>query len=394
MRDGAGRGSLGILFTILLVVMMGFSILFPVLPKYAARFGATGFSLSLLGATYSAMQFVFSPLWGRLSDRIGRRPVLMIGLAGFALSFGLMGLARSLGQLFLARALAGILSSATLPTAMAYIGDTTAGEHRARGMGLMGAAFGLGVIVGPAVGGFLVRYGLNSPFFAAAALAAAMLVAAALFLPESHRPGRGAARAGRRASRLGALRGRLGALLLVSFAVSAAVAGLENVFGIFALQQLGLEPQQQWWLFVAMGAVGTVVQGGLVGPATRRFGEARLLQWGLLGTAGGFVALTGARDAVTAALYLAVFTACSGFVRPATAALVSRGAGDRQGTYIGLMDSFDSLGRVLGPPLAGFLYDRAPAYTWWLGAGLSLLAAGLFAAAGRREQAEAGRGAT
>ena len=149
------RKILGLLFAVLFLVMIGFSILFPVEPYYIQMFGATSATMGWLTASFSLAQFLLSPFWGRLSDRVGRKPVMMIGLAGYGVSMALFALGRSIPHLFLARTFAGVLSSATLPTAMAVISDTTSEDERAKGMGLLGAAFGLGAIFGPFVGGVL-----------------------------------------------------------------------------------------------------------------------------------------------------------------------------------------------------------------------------------------------
>lgn len=385
------RGSLGLLFAILFVVMLGFSIMFPVLPQYARGFGADSFTLSLLLSTYSVMQFVFAPLWGRLSDRVGRRPVLLVGLAGYAISFTVFGLARSLAMLFVARALAGILSSATLPTATAYIADTTPEQDRARGMGILGAAFGLGVIFGPFLGGILARYGLAVPFFVGGGIAALMWLMVLLVLPESLTAGGAASQQPGGRNLVAAVRSPLGALYVISFIVSFALAGLEAIFGYFALVRLGLVAERIWPVFLAMGVVGALVQGGLVGPLIGRLGEPRVLAIGLLVSAAGFLLVPLSANTVTAAAYLSVFAAGSGLVRPSVTTLISRRAGDRQGTYIGIMDSFDSLGRIAGPPLAGYLYRLAAGYPFWVGAALNLAALAVFACTGGRAQPSDGK---
>src|SRR5690606_15710297 len=182
------RKVLGLLFAVLFLVMTGFSILFPVEPYYVQTFGATSATMGWLMASFSLAQFVFSPLWGRLSDRIGRKPVMMIGLAGYSGSMALFALAQSVPQLFLARSLAGVLSSATLPTAMAVISDTTTEDERAKGMGILGAAFGLGAIFGPFVGGVLGDVSIRLPFFVTSALSLATLLIVWRMLPESLRP--------------------------------------------------------------------------------------------------------------------------------------------------------------------------------------------------------------
>ena len=268
MSNQSQRGPIMILFMSLVIVMLGFGIVVPILPFYASHFGATGQALGFLMAIYSIMQFIFATIWGRLSDRIGRKPVLLIGLAGYALSFGFMGLARDFPQLLIFRALAGILSSATLPTALAFIADTTAAHNRSSGMGLMGAAMGLGMIFGPMIGGGLTHVlnvplanpmqfatdpetgellNLSLPFFAAAALAVITIPFVIIKLPESlHKDHRIDHRQIEGPSRwqqiTGALRGSLGFLFVMAFLLAFALANFEAVFGLYAKDQFSLGP--------------------------------------------------------------------------------------------------------------------------------------------------------
>lgn len=385
-----------VLFGILFLVMAGFSIVFPVLPELTITLGGTSVHMGLLIASYSAMQFLFSPVWGALSDRIGRRPVLLIGLLGFTLSLLLNGLATRLWMLFAARIFGGTLSSAALPTAMAYIADSTDAGDRARGMGLLGAAMGLGVVFGPGIGGVLSRGGLRLPFYVAAAAVAVTLVAAAVFLPESLRrasreaggagdagehpaaPQAGAGLRGRLELIRAALAGQLAPLYLTSFVVSFAVAGLEGTFGYYATDRLGLQPDQLGWVFLAMGVSVAIVQGGLIGRLVRRFGEVRILQAGLILSAAGFVLITAAWDVASLAVFTAFFGVGNGLIRPGTAALISKRTQLGQGTAIGVMDAFDSLGRIVGPPTAGLLYAFHPSTPYLTGAAVCL---GTFAAA-------------
>jgi len=184
VREGIGRRGLLVLFLAIFIVMMGFGIVLPVLQFYARGVGATPLEIGLLATSYAAMQFIFAPLWGAASDRVGRKPVFSVGLLGYAVSFVLFGLAHHVWQLFFARVLGGVLSAATLPTAMAYIGDTTSEERRGGGMGMMGAAMGLGFTIGPGIGGVLGRLNLSLPFFVGAALALVTLALSWGALPE------------------------------------------------------------------------------------------------------------------------------------------------------------------------------------------------------------------
>src|SRR5512137_2103625 len=251
MHAKTQRGPIAILFASLVIVMLGFGLVVPILPFYATHFGADGKQLGLLMASYSIMQFIFAPMWGRLSDRVGRKPVLLIGLAGYAMSFAFMGISHSFTQLLVSRALAGILSSATLPTALAFIADTTSADNRSSGMGLMGAAMGLGMIFGPMLGGALtgiilppafdgamqyvtnpetgVTLNLSLPFYAASLLALITIPFVIWKLPESlpkdrridHRGVEGPSRLALLKS---AVTGPLGFLFIMAFLLAFALA--------------------------------------------------------------------------------------------------------------------------------------------------------------------------
>ena len=182
------RKNITILFFTLVVVMMGFGMVIPILPFYIEAFGASGGELGALMSTYAVMQFIFSPIWGGISDRYGRKPVLMVGVLGFAISQLFFGLSTQLWMLFAARIMAGVLSSATLPTALAYIGDSTGERERGGGMGLMGAAMGIGMVIGPGIAGLLAEGALSTPFFLAAGLSILALLLVWAFLPESLAP--------------------------------------------------------------------------------------------------------------------------------------------------------------------------------------------------------------
>jgi len=185
MDSAANQKSISILFFTLIVVMLGFGIIIPIMPFYVKSFGASGSVLGVLMAIYGVLQFIFAPIWGSLSDRIGRKPVLMIGVFGNAIAQLLFGLSTQLWMLFAARALAGMLSVATLPTAMAYISDSTTYKNRSGGMGMIGAAMGIGMVLGPGMGGVLAKLSLSFPFFLASALSLLALALIFIFLPEA-----------------------------------------------------------------------------------------------------------------------------------------------------------------------------------------------------------------
>lgn len=368
---------LGLLFVVLFLVMIGFSILFPIEPHYITLFGATSATMGWLTASFSLGQFIFSPLWGRLSDRIGRKPVMMIGLLGYGVAMFLFALGQTIPHLFIARSLSGVLSAATLPTAMAVIADTTSAEERTKGMGLLGAAFGLGAIFGPFLGGVLGDVSIRMPFFVTAGLSVVTLLFVWRMLPESLRPeDRAVVR--ERVSRLKAFQPDTLWLYAVAFLATFSLAGLETAFPFLAYDKLGSTTRTVGYVFAVMGVAGSIVQGGLVGPIRKRIGEARMISVGLLISAVALAWMAFAPSVVAATAALALFAAGHGLIRPANASLVSQRARVGQGLAIGMYDSMDALGRVLGPIVGGTLYLVRDSWPFLSSSAVNVLAFALF----------------
>lgn len=370
---------LGLLFVVLFLVMIGFSILFPVEPYFIQMFGATSATMGWLIASFSLAQFVFSPLWGRLSDRVGRKPVMMIGLAGYGLSMTLFGLAQSVPILFVARTLAGILSSATLPTAMAVISDTTSAEERAKGMGLLGAAFGLGAIFGPFIGGVLGDVSIRLPFFVTAVLSMLTLLFVWRLLPESLNPeNRGVAT--ERVSRIKAFQVDTTWLYAVALLTTFSLAALETAFPFLAFDRLGATTRTVGYIFAVMGIAGAIVQGGLIGPMKKWIGEARMVPVGLAVSVLALIAIALSHHVVTGTISLAIFAIGHGLIRPANVSLITQRTQVGQGLAIGVYDSMDALGRVLGPIAGGTLYVMRDSLPFLGAAAVTALACLLFVA--------------
>ncbi len=354
-----------VLFLIVFVDLVGFGIVIPLLPFYAEHFGAGPEVVTLVMASYSLAQLFTAPLWGRLSDRIGRRPVLIVSMVGSTLSYLLLAWAPSLWALFLARIVAGAMAG-NIAAAQAYIADVTPPERRAQGMGLIGAAFGLGFIVGPAIGGLLaghdpVDVDYVMPALTAAGLSALALAGTVLLLRESLDRSRPPPP---RIARLAATRQILGRatlapLILVGFLTIAVFAGMETTFALWSSRTFGWGPAQNGYLFAFVGIIGAILQGVAIGRLTRRFGEGRLLSIGLVGIALGLagIGMTTTVPALFAAS--AVLAMGFGMANPSLASLVSRraGAGD-QGMVLGVYQSAGSLARVVGPALAGVAFAQ------------------------------------
>jgi multidrug resistance protein len=385
-----------IIFLTVFIDLLGFGIIIPLLPFYAESYGATAFTVGLLGTSFSLMQFLFSPVWGRLSDRIGRRPIILIGLAGSCLSYLALALAGSLPLIFLARIIGGI-AGANIPTAQAYIADITTPENRAKGMGMVGAAFGLGFIFGPALGGVLTHLGPATPMWFAAALCAVNLVAAYFLLPESRhasdaRPTLGRWEALRRAT----ADRRLILLLALYFIVTAAFSGFEATFALFSERRFGFTMATIGYLFAFIGATLALVQGLLVGRVVKRIGEARLIPIAIsvIGLGIGLVPFAWSVPALLGAV--GTLAVGMGFNGPALSSMVSRLThADDQGGMLGLASSLASLGRVVGPAWGGFLFDHLGMTTPYLSAAaimfvaVGVAVASLRSAPGRAVPAEA-----
>ncbi len=352
------------LFFTLVVVMMGFGIIIPILPFYVESLGASGQDLGILMAIFSFAQFIFAPIWGGLSDRYGRKPILMVGVIGNALTQVLFGLSNTIWMMFAARALSGILSSATLPTAMAYVADTTSEEERGGAMGVVGAAFGTGMVLGPIVGGFLAGYSLSTPFFIAAGLSMLALGLIWIILPEllpqSRRILAGTVRAVRGPQfkvMKDALLSPLGFLFFLAFLVSFGMTSFEGIFGLFAQMRFDYGPERVGVILTVVGVVSAVIQGLATGPATKRWGENAVIKASLIGSSLGFVIMLLARNYPAVLLTVGAFVLSNAMLRPAISAEISRGSSQSQGVNMGLNNAFMSLGRIIGPLWAGFLID-------------------------------------
>ncbi|MBN1450400.1 MAG: MFS transporter [Anaerolineales bacterium] len=372
------KRNLYILTFVLFVVMLGYGIIIPILPFYIESMGAGGTELGFLVASYAVMRLIFGPIWGGLSDRIGRKPVLLIGILGYAVTMVWFGLANTLWMLFAARILSGVLSSATAPTTMAFIGDSTPENERGGGMGLLGAAGGIGTIVGPVLGGFLAGASLSTPFFLAAGLSVLSLLLAIVFLPESLPVE--ARQISLKKEKLIDLKGwrrainsPIGNLLLLTFISTCGLMIFANVFGLYALEKFDFGPDDVGVMMMVLGLVSAVAQGVLAGPATKKWGDGIVIKGGLLATALGFGLMLLANTYVTILLATAFFALTVALQIPALTSLTSRRATVPQGIAMGLSNSFVSLGRIVGPILGGLVLDINLHLPYLSGAGFMLI---------------------
>lgn len=399
IRTAAGprAASLGTLFLTVFLDLLGFGLVIPFLPAVARRLGAGDFAAVLPGAIFSIMQFLFIPIWGRLSDRVGRRPVLLWSIFASAAGMTLLGLAPTFPLLLAARAFSGV-ATANIAVAQAYIADVTTPERRARGMGIIGIAFGLGFILGPFVGGELARVPVlgregTLAAFVAAALSAINFLLALRTLPESlPREARG--HSTRRAVPLDVEAFRravsipgVGASVAINFLFVLWFAGMEQTFRLFTADRFGMSDAATGRVFALVGVVSALMQGAVVPRIAPRLGEASLIRMGLAIQAAAFALLAFSPSfgaAAKLALYgsAALIAAGNGLTQPALPAYVSRRASSgAQGGTLGALQSAAALARAAGPLLGGALYASFDPRAPYLAGALGLVVATIIAAA-------------
>ncbi len=366
-----------IVMAILMITFIGFGIIIPVMPEIILEADPkeaemhTGRMLAL----YSAVSFILSPLWGTLSDRIGRRPVILTGLAGFSASFLLFGLAGdSLTLMYASRALGGLFSGAVASVIVAYVSDITPPEQRTKGMGLVGMSIGLGFTLGPGFGGLLSIFSLNTPFFAASALALTTCLLAAAKLKESLPPEKRKAKSEKSVSRWKAFQGPLKYLYVLAFFVTFTLAGMEATLQFFGMKRFDVTPLQVGLLFFVCGLVGALVQGGIVRRRIKKGEEGKYISIGLVISAAGFFLLLYAHSLWWAIVSLAVFGVGNALIRPCVTSLITQKTKVGVGVASGLSSSMDSLGRIAGPLLGSLLFTIELGLPYLIGGILCLAA--------------------
>ena len=396
------RSPLIVIFTTVFIDLVGFGIVIPVLPFYAEGtiFNATPRTVGLLFASYSVMQLIFSPILGRLSDKYGRRPILFLSIIGTGIGFLLLGFATTLWMLFAGRILDGI-TGGNISTAQAYIADITTTENRAKGMGMIGAAFGLGFIFGPAIGGILSQWGIHVPFFFAASLCFANALLLYFRLPETitaDHPAKHQAASGRGLKQLvkSLKQPRLAFVLSIYFLFVVAFSIMTSSFAFYTMFRFGYDAKHTGYLFAYVGVIAVIIQGGLIGRLVKRFGELPLVVVGALCFAISLFAVpfVGPAAGGLAALLIGggVFSMGNSLATPALTSLASKSVGAaEQGTVLGVTQSVASLARAVGPSLQALLIasavpqmgadgelhymsDHSLFVTFWTGAAIMFLA--------------------
>lgn len=338
-----------VIFLTIFVNLVGFGIIVPLLPFYAERFGASPLTIGLLFGVFSLCQLVSAPALGDLSDRYGRRPVLIFSLLGTVISFVMLALAQSIAMLFLARIVDG-LSGGNISTARAYVADVTEPKDRARAYGLIGAAFGLGFIFGPALSGVLAHYSYTAPIWAAAGITLVAMAMAIFWLPETvHRASAGTGMPFRNVAAM-MKRPGLRRVLVIDFVYWFAFAIFQTTFALFVARRFGFDAPQTGYVFAGFGVMGAIVQGAMIRPIVHRLGDKPTFIVGLVCAASGLVAATFASSFTLLVVALIPLAFGIGFGHPTVTSLVSRaGRRDEQGRVQGAASAMESLGRALGP---------------------------------------------
>lgn len=366
-----------IVMILLMTTFIGFGIIIPVMPELIkeASPGSVEFHTAMMLSLYSAVAFIMSPFWGALSDRIGRRPVILTGVLGFALSFLLFGIADgSLTLMYASRVLGGLFSGAVASVIVAYVADITPPEQRTKGMGLVGMSIGLGFTIGPGFGGLLSLISHNAPFYASAGLAMITFVMAYAKLKESLEPDKRRRSHERKTSRWRAFTGSVKYLYVLALFVSLTLAGLEATLQLFGMQRFDVSPLEVGVMFLICGLVGALVQGGVVRRRIRKGQEPQYIAAGLVISAIGFFLLLTSHSLWTATLYLAIFGIGNALIRPCVTSLITQKTTVGQGVASGLSSSMDSLGRIIGPLFGAYLLTVNIELPYLIGGILSLAA--------------------
>ncbi len=377
------KPSLLVIFLTVFIDLIGFGIVLPLLPRYADQFGAPGWGIGLIISSYSIMQFFFAPWWGKLSDRIGRRPVILVSTAGSSLSYILFAVAsgfegsNGLWMLLVSRVFAGI-AGANLSVASAYIADITTTENRSKGMGLIGMAFGFGFILGPAIGAFSAKlFGLAGPGWVAAAICGTNFVLACTILAESRKeasepaPDRPKFEQWKHTMQ----QPRLGFLIGIFFLATFCFACFESTLPLLLDRTFSYDETQLGYLFAYCGFIAAMVQGGLVGRLVKRFGEPALISLSLIGVAVSLALLPFMSSLGAMLVALGLFAVFSGINRAPTMGMISLNAPENeQGSTLGVAQSAGTLARIFGPIFAATLYTVKPALPYLICAAVAVVA--------------------
>lgn len=383
--------ALYILMFNMFIAMSGIGLIIPIMPKYLASFGVAGLALGFMIAIFSLAQFVFSPLAGDLSDKHGRKKIIIVGLIIFGLSQLAFGLSNELWMLYLARFFSGFGSAFIVPPMMAFVADITTVENRGKGMGLLGASMSLGFMIGPAIGGFLSKISLEFPFYFAtgAALFAALL--SILILPNPKPVSSGDPSVKKKRENLFQQLARSTktsyfVVLIVMFVFSFGLANFQSTISLYVDHKYGYTPTDIAVLITVGGFVGVIVQTFIINPLFKRYGEMRVILVNLVIAAFSLIGIIFVDMFWSILLVATIFSTATSLLRPAVNTLVSKLAGPEQGFAAGMMNAYMSLGNMVGPAIAGVIFDINIIYPYILGMVILLISFVIAAVWAKRNQ--------
>ncbi|WP_432361711.1 MFS transporter [Sporosarcina sp. UB5] len=367
------KKSILLLMSVQFFVYLGFGIIIPVLPEVIVQQELSEIHVGGLLTVYSLASFFTAPLWGTLSDRVGRKKLILVGLIGFSLSFFLFSFfIHNLTMLYLSRVVGGIFSGALYTAVTGFVGDMTTEENRNKYMGLLGMSIGLGFIFGPAIGGVLGDISLQTPFIASGILTLLLLIYAGVILKEPERLGEANKRALLPKGGATLWQYRIRNLFLLSFMVTLILAGIESTFQLFQISAIEITPKQIGYLFMASGFVDAAIQGGVV-RRVKNGAETKWILGGQIITAIGLLLIPFTGSLFWAGVALAIFTAGNALSRTVLVSLTSKESGGMYGTAAGMTYSMDNLGRIIGPLLFTWLFTKMTGEIYYISAALAVI---------------------
>jgi len=378
MAAKSNNFALYVLMFNMFIAMAGIGLIIPIMPEYLGTFGVAGQALGFLIAMFSFAQFVFSPIAGDLSDKHGRKVLIIIGLIIFGLSQLTFGLSTELWMLYASRFFSGIGSAFIVPPMMAFVADITTYENRGKGMGLLGASMSLGFMIGPAIGGFLSKVSLQFPFYiaTAAALTAALISIFALPNPaprSADKPGSEKKRENLFKQMKRSATTPYFVMLIVMFVFSFGLANFQSTISLYVDHKYGYTPAQIAIIITVGGFVGVIAQTFVINKLFKRFGEMRVIQVNLIIAAFAMIGIVFVNSFFMILFVATIFFTATSLLRPAVNTLVSKLAGEEQGFAAGMMTAYMSLGNMIGPALAGILFDINIIYPYIIGTVILLI---------------------
>ncbi|WP_019420544.1 MFS transporter [Paenibacillus sp. OSY-SE] len=393
-RKEKSSGSLFILMLNMFIVMVGMGLIIPIMPKFITEFGASGQAMGYLVSAFGLTQFVFSPFAGEWSDKYGRKKMIVFGIAMFTISQFIFAAATDMWMLYASRFLGGMGAAFMTPAMMAYVADITTEDNRGKGLGWLMASMSLGVVVGPGIGGFLAESGIRIPFYAAAMIAAISTVISLLFLPET------VSIEARMKSKLSqtkrenilkqfarSFKAPYFMLLVLIFTMTFGLMGFESVFGLYVDKKYGFTPKDISLMITVGALLGVVIQAVLIDKLLRRFGEKKLLNVMFVVAGVSMIIMVFVQGYFLIFAVSGLFFIATSIIRPAINTLLSKMAGNEQGFVAGMNNAYMSLGNIIGPAIAGTLFDVNINIPYVVGAVILVMSSLLLAAWSRSSSA-------